>query len=58
LLAPGFAEHLRIELALAFITLVGFGERPQLVVPDLAGVWDNPATSPEVKKRIARTLVK
>jgi DNA invertase Pin-like site-specific DNA recombinase len=25
---------------------------------DLAGVWDNPATSPEVKKRIARTLVK
>ena len=25
---------------------------------DLAGVWDNPATAPEVKKRIARTLVK
>jgi len=25
---------------------------------DLACVWDNPATSPEVKKRIARTLVK
>jgi len=25
---------------------------------DLAGVWDNPATSPAVKKRIARTLVK
>lgn len=25
---------------------------------DLAGVWDNPATSSEVKKRIARTLVK
>jgi DNA invertase Pin-like site-specific DNA recombinase len=25
---------------------------------DLAGVWENPATSAEVKKRIARTLVK
>jgi hypothetical protein len=25
---------------------------------DLAGVWDNPDTSPEIKKRIARMLVK
>jgi len=35
-------------------------ERQALLVlgEDLAGVWDNPATSGELKKRIARTLVK